>query len=73
MIDYTKFDTSKMFDVDAVIAAVEKNNKTLLGYVTDTKVKTVAESVSAASFDFVRAQAAAARTYGQAVKSAFGV
>lgn len=73
MVDFSKFDTSKMFDVDAVIATAEKNNNTLLGYITDAKVKTVAETVSSASFDFVRAQAAAARAYGQAVKTAFGV
>lgn len=73
MVDFSKFDTSKMFDMDNIISAVEKNNNTLLGYITDAKVKTVAETVSAASFDFVRAQAAAARAYGQAVKSAFGV
>lgn len=73
MVDFSKFDTSKMFDVDAVIAAAEKNNKTFLGYISDAKIKTVAESVSAASFDFVRAHASAVRSYGQAVKSAFGV
>ena len=78
MVDYTKFDfakfdVTKMFDVDAAITAMEKNNKLVAGLIMDERARTAAETISAASCAFVRAQVAAAKEFGTAVKKAVAV
>jgi len=65
-----KFDVAKMFDVDAAIAQMEEANSKAIALITDTKAKSIAETVSSASFEFARAQAAAAKVFGEAVKKA---
>lgn len=72
-IDFTKFDTSKMFDVDAAISSMEEANSKAIALITDKKAKTLAETISTASFEFARAQAAAAKAYGEAVKKAIQI
>ena len=72
-IDFSKFDVSKLFDVDAAIASMEEANGKALALITDKKAKEIAETVSAASFEFARAQAAAAKAYGEAVKKAIQI
>jgi len=72
-IDFAKFDVAKMFDVDAAITGMETANQKALELITDTKAKSIAETISAASFEFARAQAAAAKAYGEAVKKALQV
>jgi hypothetical protein len=69
-IDFAKFDVAKMFDVDAAIKQMEEANSKAISLITDTKAKNIAETVSAASFEFARAQAAAAKAFGEAVKKA---
>jgi hypothetical protein len=69
-IDFSKFDPAKMFDVDAAIAQMEENSKKALELITDPKAKSLAETVTAASFEFARAQAAATKAFGEAVKKA---
>jgi hypothetical protein len=72
-IDFSKFDPAKMFDVDAAIAQMEANSQKALDLITDAKAKSIAETVAAASFDFARAQAAAAKAFGEAVKKAIQI
>ena len=72
-IDFSKFDPAKMFDVDAAIASMHEANSKAIALITDQKAKTIAETISAASFDFARAQAAAAKAFGEAVKKAIQV
>ena len=72
-IDFSKFDPAKMFDVDAAITQMEENSKKALDLITDAKAKSIAETVTAASFDFARAQAAAAKAFGEAVKKAIQI
>lgn len=72
-IDFAKFDVAKMFDVDAAITGMETANQKALELITDKKAKSIAETISAASFEFARAQAAAAKAYGEAVKKALQV
>ena len=72
-IDFAKFDMAKMFDVDAALVSIEQANQKALELITDKKAKSIAETISAASFDFARAQAAAAKAYGEAVKKALQV
>lgn len=67
-IDFAKFDVAKLFDVEAAIEQMEKNSKTALALITDKKAKDTAETITAASFEFARAQAAAAKAFGEAVK-----
>ena len=72
-IDFSKFDVAKLFDVDAAITGMETANQKALELITDKKAKSIAETISAASFEFARAQAAAAKAYGEAVKKALQV
>ena len=72
-IDFAKFDMTKLMDADAVIDQIEKNTKTALGYITDTKSREIAQTFSTAGIDFARAQAAAVKAYGEAVKRAVQV
>lgn len=72
-IDFSKFDPAKMFDVDSAIAQMEQNSQKALELITDAKAKSIAETVSAASFEFARAQAAAAKAFGEAVKKAIQI
>jgi hypothetical protein len=68
--DFSKFDMTKMFDVDSAIAAVEKNNKLAAGLIMDDRARAAAESINAAGCELVRAQIAAAKAFGAAVKQA---
>ena len=72
-IDFSKFDPAKMFDVDAAISQMEANSQKALALITDAKAKSIAETVAAASFEFARAQAAAAKAFGEAVKKAIQI
>ena len=72
-IDFTKLDPAKLFDVDAVIKQMEDNAKSATSLITDKKARDIAESVAAASFAFAKAQAEAARTFGEAVKKAIQI
>ncbi len=72
-IDFSKFDASKLFDVDTAIAQMEEANGKALALITDKKAKQLAETISSASFEFARAQAIAAKAYGEAVKKALQI
>ena len=72
-LDLSKFDVSKLMDADAVIDQIEKNTQTALAYITDAKSREIAQTISTASIEFARAQAAAAKAYGEAVKKAVQV
>ena len=72
-IDFAKFDPAKIFDVDAVIKQMENNTKSATALITDKKSRDIAESVAAASFAFAKAQAEAARAFGEAVKKAIQI
>jgi len=72
-IDFSKFDVAKMFDVSAAIAQMEEANAKALDLITDKKARGIAETVSAASFAFAKAQADAAQAFGEAVKKAIQI
>ena len=72
-IDFSKFDAATLFDADKMIAEVEKNTKTAIGYITDAKAKAVAQTVAEASIEFARAQNAAVKAYAEAVRKAVAV
>lgn len=70
-IDFSKFDATKMFNPDQMIGQIESVTRQATGYITDVKSREIAESIAAASIEFVRAQNAAAQAYVEAVKTAF--
>lgn len=72
-VDFSKFDAAKLFDADKMLAEVEKNTKTAIGYITDAKAKAAAEAVANASIEFAKAQNAAAKAYAEAVRKAIGI
>jgi hypothetical protein len=67
-LDLSKFDVSKLMDADTVIDQIEKNSHTALGFITDAKSREIAQTISTASIEFARAQAAAVKAYHEAVK-----
>ncbi len=69
-IDFAKFDPAKLFDVDAAIAKMEEGSTAATALITDKKARTLVETMTAASFELVRAQAAATKTYAEAVRKA---
>lgn len=71
--DFAKFDTTKMFDAETVINNIDKTNQTVIGLITDLRLKSVAEDLNSAGLDLVRAQVMAMKDYGAAVKKAFAV
>ena len=69
-IDFSKFDAAKLFDADKMLAEVEKNTNTAIGYITDAKAKAAAQSIADASIEFAKAQNAAVKAYADAVRKA---
>jgi hypothetical protein len=72
-IDFSKFDAAALFDAEKVIAEIEKNTNTAIGYITDTKAKTVVQGMADASLELARAQSMAVKAYGEAVKKALQI
>jgi len=72
-IDFSKFDVAKMFDVDAAITQMKEANAKALDLITDKKARSMVETVSAANFAFIKAQADAAKAFGEAVKKAIQI
>jgi hypothetical protein len=68
-LDFSQFNASKLFDVDAALDQIESNSRTALGYIPDQKSREIAQNINEASIAFIRAQAQAMRTFGEAVKS----
>jgi ABC-type phosphate transport system substrate-binding protein len=56
-----------------MLAEVEKNTKTAIGYITDAKAKAAAEAVAEASIEFAKAQNAAVKAYADAVRKAIAI
>lgn len=69
-IDFSKFDVTKMFDVQAALDNIESSSRTALGYIPDAKSRGIAQDVMAAHMKFARAQAEAMQDFANAVKSA---
>jgi hypothetical protein len=72
-IDFSNFDPAKIFDVGTVLDQMEANSKKATALITDKKARDIAETVTAASLSFARAQAEAARAFGEAVKKALQI
>ena len=67
-LDLSQFDVTKMLDASAAIEQIEKNAKTAIALIPDAKSREIAQTISTASIEFARAQAAAVKAYGEAVK-----
>ena len=68
--DFSKFDATKMFNPDTVLANLEDQASKATDLITDAKVRAMITSVNSATFAFARAQIEAAKIYTEAVKSA---
>jgi hypothetical protein len=68
-IDFTKFDTKKFLDADVVLDNLEGHATTATGFITDSKVRDMINSVNSATFAFARAQIEAAKIYAESVKA----
>ena len=71
--DLSQFDVSKLMDASAAIEQIEKNAKTAIALIPDSKSREIAQTITAASIEFARAQAIAVKAYGEAVKKAVQV
>jgi hypothetical protein len=68
--DLSQFDVTKMLDASVAIEQIEKNTKTAIAMIPDAKSREMVEAITTASIEFARAQAAAAKAFGEAVKKA---
>ena len=69
-IDFSKFDVTKMFDVQGALDNIESTSRTALGYIPDAKSRGIAQDVMAAHMKFARAQAEAMQEFANTVKLA---
>jgi len=72
-IDFSKFDATKLFNVDSALTKLEESTNTATSLITDKKSRDLAETLSKASFEFVRTQNAAAVAYSEALKKALAI
>jgi len=66
----TKNKLPGLFDIDSALLQIEKNAKMATEMIVDKKSREIAETVTTASMEFARAQAAAVKVYADAVKKA---
>ncbi len=66
----TKNKLPELFDIDSALLQIEKNAKMATEMIVDKKSREMAETVTTASMQFARAQAAAVKVYADAVKKA---
>lgn len=71
--DFSNFDVAKLFDIDSALTKLEEGTKSATALITDKKARDLVETIYSAGFEFARAQAVAAKTYGEAVKKAVKV
>lgn len=64
----TKTKLPGLFDVDAALEQIEKNAKMATDMIVDKKSREVAQTITQASMEFARAQAAATKAFAEAVK-----
>ena len=72
-LDLSQFDVTKMLDASVAIEQIEKNTKTAIAMIPDAKSRELVEAITAASIEFARSQALAAKLYADAVKQAIKV
>ena len=71
--DLSQFDVTKMLDASQAIEQIEKNTKTAIAMIPDTRSREMVEAITAASLEFARSQALAAKLYTDAVKQAIKI
>jgi len=69
-MDATKFDVTRFFNPESALEHAEKHVKSCTGFIANSDIRKMTETVSTAGFEFARAQVAAARAFGEAVKKA---
>jgi len=69
-MDAKKFDITQWFNPELALEHAEKHAKSCTGFIADSKVREMAQTVSDAGFAFARAQVAAGRAFGDAIQKA---
>ena len=72
-LDLSQFDVSKMLDASQAIEQIEKNTKPAIAMIPDARSREMVEAITAASLEFARSQALAAKLYADAVKQAIKI
>ena len=72
-LDLSQFDVTKMLDASQAIEQIEKNTKTAIAMIPVTRSREMVEAITAASLEFARSQALAAKLYADAVKQAIKI
>ena len=72
-LDLSQFDVTKMLDASVAIEQIEKNTKTAIAMIPDTKSREMVEAIAMASIEFARSQALAAKLYADTVKQAIKI
>ena len=68
-VDFTKFDPTKMFDVEAALDQVQATTRTALGYIPEAKTRATAQTMIDASIELMRAQNLAVQKFAETIKA----
>ena len=68
-VDFTKFDPTKMFDVEAALDQVQTTTRTALGYIPEAKTRAAAQTMMDASIELMRAQNQAMQKFAETIKA----
>ena len=68
-VDFTKFDPTKMFDVEAALDQVQTTTRTALGYIPEAKTRAAAQTMMDASIELMRAQNQAMQKFAETIKT----
>jgi hypothetical protein len=71
--DLSQFDVTKMLDASIAIEQIEKNTRTAIAMIPETKSREMVEAITTASLEFARSQALAAKLYTDSVKQAIRI
>jgi hypothetical protein len=66
-------DATKFFNPETALEQAEKHAKSCTGFIPNTKVRDLVETINLAGFEFARAQVAAARELETALKKAWQI
>ena len=71
--DFAQFDVARLLDVGAALDQIEKSTQSAVNMIPDAKTRDMVTALSEANMELVRLQAAAVKSYAEAVKRAIQV
>lgn len=69
-IDFTKFDATRLFDVESALDQVQNTTKTALTYMPNAQGRAAVQAVVDASIELMRAQNLAMQKFAESLRAA---